>query len=85
MMTRCHPSRSSPLPLLPLAPCSTMSAAFCAFSFSPAALPLPQLEAVVRVMANLFRRAGGNAALQAINVQSLVLSSLAASRLAGPA
>ncbi|KAL4443613.1 hypothetical protein ABPG75_011350 [Micractinium tetrahymenae] len=34
---------------------STMSAAFCAFNFSPAALPLPQLEAVVRVMANLFR------------------------------
>ncbi|PSC72509.1 exostosin-like glycosyltransferase isoform B [Micractinium conductrix] len=34
---------------------STMSAAFCAFDFSPAALSLPQLDAVVAVLSNLFR------------------------------
>lgn len=32
-----------------------MSAAFAAFNFSPAALPLPQLELVARILANLFR------------------------------
>lgn len=35
--------------------CSTMSAAFAAFNLSPAALPLPQLELVARILANLFR------------------------------
>ncbi|PRW56624.1 Nucleoporin NUP188 like isoform B [Chlorella sorokiniana] len=34
---------------------SAMSAAFAAFNFSPAALPLPQLELVARILANLFR------------------------------
>jgi hypothetical protein len=32
-----------------------MSATFCAFNFSPAALALPQAEVVVATMANLFR------------------------------
>jgi hypothetical protein len=32
-----------------------MSATFCAFDFSPAALALPQAEVVVATMANLFR------------------------------
>lgn len=48
-----NPPSSCPLPLCSL--CSTMSAAFAAFNFSPAALPLPQLELVARILANLFR------------------------------
>lgn len=32
-----------------------MSAAFAAFNFSAAALPLPQLEQVAAILANLFR------------------------------
>lgn len=48
-------SPATPAPPPPGSLCSAMSAAFCAFNFSPAALPLPQLELVARVLANLFR------------------------------
>ena len=48
---------ASSLPLILCLPpaCSTMSAAFCAFNFSAAALPLPQLELVAGILGNLFR------------------------------
>ena len=51
--TAVHPRPSPPNASL----CSTLSAAVCAFNISPLTptMPLPQVELVAAIMANLFR------------------------------
>lgn len=55
-----------------------MSAAFAAFDFSPASLPLPQTQLVVATLSNLFRRASAPPSLPAEHPpQSMLLLLLA--------
>jgi nuclear pore complex protein Nup188 len=73
------PRLTSPPILCPSSPCcSTMSAAFAAFDFSPASLPLPQTQLVVATLSNLFRHASAPPSLPAEHPpQSMLLLLLA--------